>query len=124
MISVMPESLNQLKNGTKKVLLRFFTNTLPALFLSLTFFIGGITLLALRVPFWSLFLGLPAVQIGIVFLIFTFDVIAQEKVGTHSLYITSCPICNNPVLTHSWEKEKICTECQKKIAKKLKIKGD
>lgn len=43
-------------------------------------FIGGIALLALRIPFWSLLLGIPAVQIGIVFLIFAFDKLSQEAI--------------------------------------------
>jgi len=43
-------------------------------------FVGGIALLALRIPFWSLLLGIPAVQIGIVFLIFAFDKLSQEAI--------------------------------------------
>lgn len=44
---------------------------------SVGLFIGGIVLLALRYPFWSLFLGLPSVQIGIVLIILTFDKLSQ-----------------------------------------------
>ena len=39
--------------------------------LASTLFLGGILLLSLHLPGWSLILGLPAVQIGIVFLIFS-----------------------------------------------------
>ena len=47
---------------------------------SLALFIGGIVLLALRIPFWGLFLGLPATQIGIILLIFSFDRLSQEEI--------------------------------------------
>lgn len=47
---------------------------------SLVLFIGGIVLLALRIPFWGLFLGLPATQIGIILLIFSFDRLSQEEI--------------------------------------------
>lgn len=91
------------------------------LFLSLVLFVGGIVLLALRIPGWSLFLGLPAVQIGIVLLIFTFDEIARYRVGPESLKMISCSVCGEPTPAPSWQKEKICEKCQQKIAKKLKI---
>lgn len=47
---------------------------------SLTLFIGGIVLLALRIPFWSFILGLPSVQIGIVLMIFSFDRLSRERI--------------------------------------------
>lgn len=83
--------------------------------LSLSLFFGGITLLALRIPGWSLFLGLPATQIGIVFLIFTFDEVAKKKVGPDSLKIIYCSVCGEPTVTPIGQKEDICEECQKKI---------
>lgn len=36
-------------------------------------FMGGAWLISLKIPFWSLFLGIPSVQIGIIFVIFSFD---------------------------------------------------
>ena len=90
------------------------------LFLSLVLFAGGIALLALRIPGWGLFLGLPAVQIGLVFLIFTFDDIARGKVGPDSLKMISCSVCGKPTLAPYWQKEKICQACQKKLVQKLK----
>jgi len=122
--SFMPEIADQLKNEIKQTFLKLVTKTLPSLFLSLILFSGGIALLALRIPGWSLFLGLPAVQVGIVFLIFTFDKIAHDKVGPNSLQMIPCSVCDKLTLAPYWQKEKICEECQKKIAKKLKLEKD
>lgn len=47
---------------------------------SLSLFLGGIFLLTLRIPVWSLLLGLPSVQIGIVLIIFTFDRLSREEI--------------------------------------------
>ena len=118
----MPPTPAQLKDGFKNTLLKFFTKSLPSIFLSLSLFLGGIALLALRLPGWSLILGLPAVQIGLVFLIFTFDDIARNKVGPQSLHMIPCSVCGKPTLAHQWEQEKICVACQKMIAQKLSKK--
>ena len=56
------------------------TRAILSTLVSLVLFLGGIMLLALRIPFWSLLLGLPAVQIGIVLIIFTFDRLSQEEI--------------------------------------------
>ena len=56
------------------------TRAILSTLVSLALFLGGIMLLALRIPFWSLLLGLPAVQIGIVLIIFTFDRLSQEEI--------------------------------------------
>lgn len=105
---------NQLKNGAKQAFTKFVTKTIPALIVSLALMLGGIYLLSLRIPGWSFIFGLPAVSTGIIFLIFTFDEIAQDKVGPNSLHMVSCPICGQPTLAPKWQKEKICEKCQKK----------
>ena len=92
------------------------------LLIPIILFLGGITLLALRIPGWSLFLGLPATQIGIIFLIFTFDEIAQNKIGPNGLHQISCSVCGKPTLAPYWQKEKICRQCRKKLTQKLKGK--
>lgn len=50
---------------------------------SITMFVGGISLLFSRIPFWSLLLGVASTQIGIVFMIFTY-----EKLSTESTRVT------------------------------------
>ncbi len=49
-------------------------------FIACTLFIGGIILFIQKVPFWSVFLGIPAIQLGIVFLIFTFEKSSTEGI--------------------------------------------
>lgn len=87
---------------------------------SLGLLAGGVFLLYLRIPGWSLILGLPATQIGIIFLILTFDEIVRGKVGPNSLHMIPCSVCGKLTLVSTWQKEKICEECQRKIAKKLR----
>jgi uncharacterized membrane protein len=40
---------------------------------SMILLIGGIIMLALRIPGWGIILGLPMVVFGVVFLIYTYD---------------------------------------------------
>ena len=87
-------------------------------------FIGGLILLALRIPGWSLIFGLPAVVCGFVFLVFTFDDVSRRKIGPQSFRQVRCPVCGKPQLIPYWEEEKICNDCQKKISQKLKAKQD
>ena len=94
--------------------------TLPLLIISLALFLGGIGLLVLQIPGWSIFLGLPSVQIGIIFLIFCFDDIARIKVGTQSCEMVNCSICNKPTLVLKGQKENICSQCLRRINKKQK----
>ncbi len=57
---------------------RLFLTTL----LAITLFAGGIVLLIAKIPFWSLYFGLPSVQIGIILMILAFEKTSKEKLGT------------------------------------------
>jgi len=46
---------------------------------ALTLFIGGIVILLFFGGFWGYILGIPAVQIGIVFIIFTFEKLSSDS---------------------------------------------
>jgi hypothetical protein len=81
---------------------------------------GGIIILALRIAGWSLLIGLPTVILGIIFLIFTLDNLAREKFGKESTQIVLCSICGRPTPAPSWQNEKICPECEKKLKAKPK----
>jgi hypothetical protein len=89
-------------------------------FICLVLLGGGIIILALRIAGWSLFLGLPMILFGVVFLIFTFDHLARNKFGKESLQIVLCSVCGRPTPSPCWQNENICPECEKKIAQKLK----
>ncbi|GEM_PF-4337258 len=47
--------------------------------ISIALFIGGTILLISPLGFWSYFLGIPSVQIGIIFIIFTFEKILDRS---------------------------------------------
>ena len=97
-----------------------------AIIVSLGLFLGGILLLALQVPFWSLFLGLPSVQTGIIFIIFAFYTISQEEVGKElrDVHQVPCALCGQPTFTRGTEVKGICSNCDKKILGKIeKIKS-
>lgn len=49
--------------------------------LAITLFVGGIVLLISKIPFWSLYFGLPSVQIGIILMILAFEKTSKEKFG-------------------------------------------
>lgn len=92
-----------------------------ATILSLVLFLGGIGLLALRVPFWSLFLGLPATQIGIIFIILAFDQLSQNEVEQEMAEIRQipCSLCGQPMFVREGETKGICNQCDQKILEKM-----
>lgn len=92
---------------------------LVQLIVSLILFLGGIVILGLRIPGWSLFLGLPSIQIGLIFTIFTLDDLARNKIGPNSLQKISCSVCGKPNLVPHWQKVKKCRRCQEKMIKQL-----
>ncbi|MBU0618693.1 hypothetical protein KKD62_00490 [Patescibacteria group bacterium] len=116
----MTNELNQQTKSVQQPFTEFFISTLPAFFLSFVLFIGGIGLLYLRIPKWSLFLGVPTIQLGIIFLILTFDKIIQSRTSPERLHIIPCSICNNPTPISLDKKGAICDICRQKMAKKLK----
>lgn len=48
---------------------------------SLVLFLGGIATLALRIEFWSYYFGIPATQMGIIFIIIIFDKVSQITIN-------------------------------------------
>lgn len=106
----------------REVIVEFLTKSLLLFLLSLVFFIGGIIILALRIPGWSLFLGLPAVQIGIVCLIFTFEAISRQKstFPPKEYHLVDCLVCGRQTMASKDIQKKICEDCQVKIAQRLK----
>lgn len=48
--------------------------------------IGGLVLLALRLPGWSIIFGLPMIIFGSVFIIYTYDEVLSRKLEPHGLY--------------------------------------
>lgn len=106
----------------KEFLVEFLTKNLPALLLASLLFGGGIILLFLKIPGWSLFLGLPAVQIGIILLIFTFEGLTRKKspLPFEEYHLVDCLICKRQTLAPKFMEKRICDDCQMKIAQRLK----
>jgi hypothetical protein len=53
--------------------------------IAITLFIGGIILLLSPMKFWSLFLGIPSTQAGIVLLIMAFEKLTKDSLGEDDL---------------------------------------
>jgi len=106
----------------RQYLIEFLTKNLPSLFLGTLLFGGGILLLALKIPGWSLFLGLPAIQIGIVVLILVFEGLSRKKSGlaTEEYHFVTCLVCQRQTLAPKFMEKRICDDCQVRIAGKLK----
>ncbi|MBI2596000.1 hypothetical protein HYW46_04685 [Candidatus Daviesbacteria bacterium] len=57
---------------------------LMIMLVAMTLFIGGIILLLAKLPFWSYYFGIPSVQIGIIFLILSFERLMRGPFGRSS----------------------------------------
>lgn len=121
---IMSEPALQSENeATKRRFFDFFLRTGPAIFLSLVLFAGGVALLALRLPGWSLLFGLPATQIGIIFLILTFDDVFKKRLDPRELILKKCRLCQNPTaIIQNHENSAVCAECRERIIDQLKGK--
>lgn len=106
----------------KKFLVEFITKTLPAVLISALLFFGGIALLFLKIPGWSLLLGLPAVQIGIVLLIFAFEAVGRKKsvLPSEEYHMVTCLVCGQQVPAPKYIRKRMCDDCQVKIAQNVK----
>jgi hypothetical protein len=80
-------------------------------------FIGGVWLLSLRLSGWSLLLGLPAIQIGIIFIILSFDNSAKKELGLNNYHIVKCEVCNDPTAAVLGDTHAICSTCRTKKVK-------
>jgi len=92
------------------------------LVLSAVLFIGGIFILAAKIAFWSLFLGIASIQIGIILIILTFDSFIKRKSGrlTDEYKTLNCLVCRAPTFVPKYQRTAICNECQLRISKTFK----
>lgn len=82
----------------------------------LVLFVGGVWLLSLRIPFWSLFLGIAATQVGIVLLILSFDNSEKSVFGQDRFHIIQCEVCGDPMAVLQQYTTGICATCRKKAS--------
>jgi hypothetical protein len=95
-----------------------FFNNLVLLLLILSLFVIGGFVISLKIPFWSLFLGIAAIQIGIVLSVFTFDIISHRlsKPITSEYKTIPCLVCKKLNYVPKYQNVTICDMCQVKIA--------
>ena len=95
------------------------TRVVLSAIIGLVLFIGGIILLALRIPFWGLFLGLPATQTGIILSIFSFDRLSQKEAEKEieEAQASPCSSCDNSPFIKGKESRQICSKCGRKITR-------
>ncbi|MBU3956753.1 hypothetical protein KKI19_00530 [Patescibacteria group bacterium] len=103
----------------KRALIQFIISDLPSIFLSLALFLGGIWLLSLRIPGWSLFFGLIITPLGIVFTIYTLDDIARNVVAPPPFKPVRCNVCGKITYAKEDEKDVICWRCREDITEKI-----
>lgn len=88
------------------------------LLLSVALFLGGAFILAQKIAFWSLFLGIASVQVGIVLIILTYDAFSKRKskVVTEDYKTLACLVCKRSTFVPKYSRTAICDSCQVKIA--------
>ena len=79
--------------------------------------IGGIILLSLHLPGWSIILGLPVSIFGVIFMIYTYDEVITKSVVNKEKDLKMCPICKKvyPVGKNGRTEDFICNDCREKI---------
>lgn len=77
-------------------------------------FVGGIVILSLRIPFWSLLLGIAATQLGIVFIILGFDSSGRKYLAPENYHLIRCENCGDPMVVPPGQKRGLCEDCRGK----------
>lgn len=113
----MRQELNGFKNNLKAFLVEFIISDLPSIFLSLALLLGGIWILALRIPGWSLFWGLILTPMGAAFTIFTLDKVSRNRITPPLFGLVKCRVCGRKTYVKERETEAICGRCREDILK-------
>lgn len=105
----------------KDFLLRIVVN-FGLVVVSLGLLFGGIILLRTEVPFWNLFYGLPAVCLGIILTVLSFNELTKNKNAKSTEYhLIPCKVCRKETLVPMLINETVCSSCQYKMAIRLNI---
>jgi len=115
----MPKSPTQPKNATRQVLIKFIIKDLPSIVLSLALFLGGIWLLSLHIPGWSLLWGLIILPIGFAFMVYTLDDVARNVIVPAPFKLTKCKVCSKNTYAREDDKDVICGRCREDITKAI-----
>lgn len=115
----MPKLPVPSENGVKLALTQYVIHDLPSIFLSLALFLGGVWLLSLRIPGWSLFFGLIVTPLGIVFTIYTLDDVAKNVIAPPEFKPIKCKVCGKTTYAKKEDKDFICGQCREDIAEAI-----
>lgn len=113
----MPNPLPYIKNGFHQVLIKFFIKDIPSVILSLSLFLGGVWLLSLRIPGWSLFFGLIIIPTGFAFVIYSLDSVAKNTVSPPNFKTTRCKVCGKTTFAKKDKKDAICSSCRESVTR-------
>ena len=103
---------------------QFVIRDIPSIILSLALFLGGIWLLAIRVPGWSILFGLIFTPMGAAFMVFTLDRVARNRIAPPSFKPTKCRVCGKRTYFKENVEDTICSQCREDIGEEiLKEKG-
>jgi hypothetical protein len=100
-------------------LIQFLVKDIPSVILSLALFMGGIWILSLRIPGWSLFFGLIITPVGFAFTIYTLDSIARNTVASPPLKLIKCNVCGKNTYAREEREDVICGHCREDISEAI-----
>ncbi len=108
------EENTEKNNRLEEAIKLLFRGIIPIVFLA-----AGVIILALRMPGWSLLLGIPLTIFGAVFLIYTYDEVVRKTFAPMPTQIVKCSVCgkHTPVIPGFPEKDTICAACKKEVKK-------
>lgn len=108
------EEATEKNNRLEEAIKLLFRGIIPIVFLA-----AGVVILALRMPGWSLLLGIPLTIFGAVFLIYTYDEVVRKTFMPMPSQIVKCSVCGKPtpVIPGFPEKDTICAVCKKEVKK-------
>jgi len=115
----MLKSPTQPQNTSNRALTNFIISDLPCIFLSLALFLGGIWLLSLRIPGWSLLFGLIITPVGFALTIYTLDDIARNVVAPPLFRPVRCNVCGKITYAREAKEDVICWRCREDITEKI-----
>jgi hypothetical protein len=111
------EEITEKNHRLEEAIKLLFRGTIPIVFLA-----AGVVILALRMPGWSLLLGVPLTIFGAVFLIYTYDEVVRKTFVPMPPEVTKCSVCgkHTPAIPGVPEKDTICAICKRDIKKGMR----
>lgn len=108
--------VNMAKKAAEALVKLIFRGIIP-----IVLFVGGIVLFVTRTSPWGVVLGLPAIVIGMVMVIYTYDEVISKKVHPLADELTRCAVCGRltPRMAGVNPEDTICFECKEDISEEI-----